>query len=133
MVRIRPPLFLKSAMVFSLADVMVPDGTKVQAKCQYCRRYCTKKMLPVKVERDFFGFLKFLAQKLRFLVSDEFRQNRIFPDLRFYPNDAEETPRPGNGDVHPFFVQIRYQSDVGNDHGGPLKALEPEKGVTDDM
>jgi len=34
--------------------------------------------------------------------------------------------------VHPLFVQIRYQPDVGNDHGGPLQAFESEEGVAND-
>jgi len=35
-----------------------------------------------------------------FLISDKFCQNRILLYLRFYPDDAEETQCPGDGDVH---------------------------------
>ena len=66
-------------------------------------------------------------------VSDKFRQNRILLYLRFHPNDAEETQGPGDGDVHPFFIEIRDQTQVGNNHGGPLQTLESEEGVANNV
>ena len=66
-------------------------------------------------------------------VSYKFRQNRIFSHLRFHPDDSEDAQCPGNRDVHPFLVQIGYEPDIGNDHGGSFQTFESEEGVANDV
>jgi len=66
-------------------------------------------------------------------VSDKFRQDRILLYLRFHPNDAEEAQCPGDGDVHPFLVQVGYESDVCDDHCGSFQTFEPEESVANNI
>jgi len=43
----------------------------------------------------------------------------------YYPNDAEDTQGPGDGNVHLIFIKIRYQAEMRDHHGRPFRSPQP--------